>query len=285
MRTPRVSVPRSCGSSEELELPSEEARHLVKVLRRVVGDPVILVPDSGEPQGAEIVRIGSRGTATTVVVRTHGAAVVSDPPCRTVPWTVGVGVPKGDALEHGLRAAAELGLEAVAPLVTDRTIPRLDACVRKLERWRKIARESAKQSGRPRPLSVLQPTTFQDFVASCSSDPEVRARRWILDPTAAETLTSLWKGLSASDTPPGTEVPPRATFLIGPEGGFTPEEVARAAAGGFRRLHLSLPTLRTPTALTFVGALGALLGELAAVHPGGQASPDAEGHDPNEFSR
>ena len=78
---------------------------------------------------------------------------------------------------------------------------------------------------------------------------------------------------------------PRATFLVGPEGGFTPEEVTWAVTGGFRRLRLPLPVLRTPTALALLGALGALLAE-PGTSPFGALDPSSPaGRDPARFSR
>jgi len=106
----------------------------------------------------------------------------------------------------------------------------------------KIAQEASKQCGRGAPLAVDRIESLESFVQACRSPS-----KWIAVPSGPERLAELL----LRDGPLA-----EAAVLVGPEGGFTPEEVAKASRAGFEPLGLPTPVLRTPTAVALLGALG-----------------------------
>jgi 16S rRNA (uracil1498-N3)-methyltransferase len=224
---------------------------------------VILLPESGGAFRGVIEGIAGGGKTARVTVAVLEAIECAGP--AVVPWTAAVALVRGDAFDLALRMAAELGIEAVLPLLTERTVVRragrgkLDGAGGKEERWRRTAREAAKQCGRGSPLGILRARTLTEVVDAWSADQSLPAdfpggpprRAWMAMPGEPFRLVDLLG--------PGGHAPAPAVFLIGPEGGFTPGEVARASAAGFEPLGLPVPVLRTPTAVALLGALGVLV--------------------------
>jgi len=261
MRTPRVFLSTCLEVGQEVRLPEAEAHHLLQVLRRKVGDSVLLASKSGIFEGVLIGLEGESATAdASFEVRVEVRRVADEASIPTVPWTVAVARVKGQGMDQAVRIASELGLERLVPLTTARTVVRGPAAS-KAERWKRIAQESAKQCGRAPPLEVAPGVSFQKLVAGAGGGGPAEAR-WIAVPGAP------WPALGGARGPNGlggrgpspTGELAEALFLVGPEGGFTPEEVEMATAAGFRPLGFPTPTLRTPTAVLLLAALGLLLG-------------------------
>jgi 16S rRNA (uracil1498-N3)-methyltransferase len=167
-------------------------------------------------------------------------------------------VVKGESFDLALRMASELGVGRVVPLWTARAVVRPARSANKNERWARVAREAAKQCGRAEPLVVAPPCELADFLKACG-DEDAPAARWIAVP-AARRRSDWLDSFVDSDT--GDLVP--ATFLVGPEGGFTPAEVERAIDAGFQPLGFPTPVLRTPTAVALIGALGVVVSSRGA---------------------
>src|SRR4029077_4637162 len=144
--------------------------------------------------------------------------------------------------------ATELGVTTLAPLLTERSVVRLDAAqaARKRDHWRAIARAACEQSARTRPPRLLPPATLAAFLREGGG-----ALKLLLSPTAALRLAEI--------PPPIGEV----QVLIGPEGGLTGEEQERAQAAGFLGVRLGPRVLRTETAaLTALALLQREFGDL-----------------------
>ena len=245
MRIPRVFHDGTASPGEVLELSPREASHLERVLRRGVGDPVRLVSGSEGLHDAEILEAAD-GLSPRVRVRVTRKAEPDAPPL--LPWTLGLALVKAEAFELALRMASELGIHRVAPLVTDRSVVRpqegFRALEKKAERWKRIAEDAAKQCGRSGPLEVLGAAHLDAFLKNCSCP-----KRWLAVPSGpVRLLEVVGEGQQLEES----------AFLVGPEGGFTPVEVARARAAGFEPIGLPTPVLRTPTAVALIAALGAL---------------------------
>ncbi len=245
MRIPRAFFDGTASPGDVLELSAREAIHIVRVLRRRVGDRVVLVSHSGDIFDAEIIE-AVEGPPLVVKVRVARRADADLPPI--LPWTLGLALVKSDAFELALRMASELGMLRVTALITCRSIVRpregLQGFEKKAERWRSIAEDAAKQCGRGAPLEIAGPLTFDSFVRD-----SVCAKRWIAIPSGPVRLSEIVGA--------GSELP-ESEFLLGPEGGFTPREVARAREAAFEPLGLPTPVLRTPTAVALIAALGVL---------------------------
>jgi 16S rRNA (uracil1498-N3)-methyltransferase len=142
---------------------------------------------------------------------------------------------KGDKMDQVVRDAVMVGAAAIQPIVTARTEVGLAAVARsgRRERWERIAISSAKQCGR-----ALVPPVFEPLDAAA-----------VLQTGAANGLTLLFAEPSAGNATPLTSLeatpPARGTIVVGPEGGWTPEELRRAK--GCRFVRLGHRTIRADT--------------------------------------
>lgn len=255
MRIPRVYLQANLEPGTVVTLPLEEAHHLARVLRRRSGDAVLLISLSGIFEGEIDNASDASRESGELCVRVRVGGQTRDEVPSVLPWTLAVGVVKGESFDLVLRMASELGVGRVAPLWTARAVVRpgrgSGSVVKKSERWARVAREAAKQCGRAEPLVVAPPYELADFLKECGDQDG----RWITVP-GVSSLPGWMDGFF--DREKGEVAP--ATFLVGPEGGFTPAEVERALAAGFQPLGFPTPVLRTPTAVALIGALGVLAG-------------------------
>ncbi|MEF8792588.1 16S rRNA (uracil(1498)-N(3))-methyltransferase [Thiohalorhabdus sp.] len=223
MSAPRVYLPEAAVSGEELALPAEAARHLVKALRLAPGDAVTVFNGSGGEFTAELA-----GSAKNPAVRVgEHHPVERESPLATV---LLAGLSKGDKLDWVVQKATELGVSEIQPVHTARSVRRLDPtkAAKNRQRWHKIAAGACEQCGRNR-LPVIAEVTD---LATALGEPV--ATGLVLDEA----------GDPATGRPPATPL----HLLLGPEGGLTAEEVAAAEAAGFKRTALGPRTLRTETA-------------------------------------
>jgi 16S rRNA (uracil1498-N3)-methyltransferase len=258
MRSPRVFVAEGASEGVEVELSREESRHLDQVLRRGIGDRV-LVLCGGSVFEATICQVSERTSTPRIRVRL-GPAVEDLPPAPT-PWTIAVALAKGDAIDLAVRLASELGLAALVPVETARTAVRLGGGGGRRERWERISREAAKQCGRPEPLRIEEGRTLGTFLEQWRAlarpgfglpEPGGEPLGFVAHPGGPFHPGRLLRGR-------GEGLPP-AVFLIGPEGGLSPKELGAAVQSGLAPLGFPTPILRTATAVAFLGALGAVLG-------------------------
>jgi len=152
-------------------------------------------------------------------------------------------VPKGDKMDQVVQKCVEIGVTTIIPAISERTVVRIqpDRADRKVERWRRIAEEAGKQCGRSHVPVVADLATFENAIKSSSPD-SLR-----LIPYELETERSLKSVLE--------EIKPSSVVLcIGPEGGFSKEEVLLAESHGFVPVTLGRRILRTETAGLVVAA-------------------------------
>jgi len=134
-----------------------------------------------------------------------------------------------------VQKATELGVSVLAPLLTERSVVRLDAqqAERKLNHWRAIAIAACEQSARNRLPQILEPVSLREFLRHSH---ERGGTRLLLSPTALPGIAEL------------EAAPAELSVLIGPEGGLSPEEQQAALAAGFLSVRLGPRVLRTETA-------------------------------------
>jgi 16S rRNA (uracil1498-N3)-methyltransferase len=241
VRTPRVYVDSPLAAGRTLELPGDAAAHLARVLRLGAGDAVILFNGDGRDYAARLLGAGRQGTR--VVVEAAGEPEPA-PPLRL---HLAIGVSRGERMDFAIQKAVELGVAGVQPLFAERSVVRLDAArgERRAAHWRGVLVAACEQSGRRR-LPVLHPPL--PLVAWLSG---ASGAGLLLDPGADRSLADL--------PAPGSDL----TLLVGPEGGLSPEERARALQAGFAGVRLGPRILRTETApLAALAAIQALWGDL-----------------------
>ena len=228
MRLSRVFVEAPLATGARVQLAGTAANHVLRVLRLRVGGELTLFNGSGGEFAARIE--GFSGSSVTVVVGAQRALERESP----LSLTLAQGVSRGERMDLVMQKATELGVTRLVPVLTERSVVRLDAAQaqRKLAHWRAITIAACEQSGRNRPPGVVLPVPLADFLRSdLKSDT-----RLLLSPAAP---------LRIVDVPqPAHSV----TVLIGPEGGLTPHEQERALAAGFVGVRLGPRVLRTETA-------------------------------------
>lgn len=240
MRTPRVYVDQPLAPGE-LDLPAQAATHLVLVLRLRAGDPLILFDGQGCDYPGTLLKAGR--SVARVRIDAPG------PPEEATPLALhlGIGISRGERMDFALQKAVELGVTRLTPLVTERTVVRVEGerRQRRSRHWWGLIISACEQSGRRR-LPVL--------------DPVVGLGEWLSEPHPAPLL------LDPRSAQPLTAVPPPAgavSLLVGPEGGLSDAERAAATAAGFLGVRLGPRILRTETApLAALAVIQALWGDL-----------------------
>ena len=241
MRVPRIYVEADLRRGSEAVLGEDAAAHLARVLRLRAGDPVTLFNGDGRDCAGRLVGLTKRDARVAIEAASD---TEPEPPLAI---QLAVGVSRGERMDHVIQKAVELGVSAILPLVTERSVVRLDdeRTDRRHAHWRGVLVAACEQSGRRR-LPALHPA-----VAWRSWTLPAEGTRLLLDPGAALTLPML----------PRPEAP--ATLLVGPEGGLAEAERARAARAGFTPVRLGPRILRTETApLAALAALQVLWGDM-----------------------
>jgi len=207
------------------------ARHLARSLRMRPGERCHFA-DAGERR-----YLGELTTVTpTAVVATIVREEPPLPPLR--PVTLAQAILKGYRMDWLLQKAAELGAAEIIPLTTSRTIvrPRRERLPAQQRRWTTILREAAQQAGRGRPPELSPPCTLRHCLTTA---PPASARLLLWDSEGRALLSQ--RLLQLQEKQP-------ILLLVGPEGGFSPDELADASAHGAERLSLGPLTLRAETA-------------------------------------
>jgi 16S rRNA (uracil1498-N3)-methyltransferase len=227
---PRFYAPDLDPAKNDAVLPPDESHHLVRVMRLVGGDEVVVFDGRGRECRARVQR-ADRNAATVVIVE-----AIQSAPEASVPVTLVQAVLKGDKMDGVVRDATMAGVWRIAPIVTDRTQIGLASLGRAhaQDRWRRVAIASAKQSGRGRLPTIDEPRSLRDWL----SGPREGLRLLLLEPSAeARDARSLRSVLS--DRKPET-----VSCVVGPEGGWSVGELKSAVDGGCVPVTLGSMTLR-----------------------------------------
>jgi 16S rRNA (uracil1498-N3)-methyltransferase len=229
-------------------LDGEEHHHLCRVLRTRPGEKVWLVDERGTSFRAEVLEVGRDQTRLFVLEKEEASAA-------KVRVVLAQALIKSKNMDLVIQKATELGVQAVAPVKASRSVLRLEGRVEtRLERWRKIAREAAKQSRRPDVPVIFPPSPFSVFLES-RDEP----RRLILCEDGGRPLRDILvdeAGDSASSERPGV------VLLVGPEGGWSKGEQQQAVEKGFEAVSLGTNILRAETAaLAALAAIQIFWGE------------------------
>lgn len=223
-------------------LSAEESRHLRDVLRLRAGDEAFVFDGEGREFLCVVAEPGGRGgREARLEVR---APAEPQRPESPLDLTLAVGLLKGEKFDLVVQKATELGVTRIVPVMTKRADVRLrderDAAAR-AERWRRLALEAAKQSGRARLPAVETPAGFDAFVAAA---PRERESRLLFSERGGA-------GLDAA----AAEPPASVCALVGPEGGWDDAELEAARARAWLLVTLGGRTLRAETAALAVAAL------------------------------
>jgi 16S rRNA (uracil1498-N3)-methyltransferase len=224
----RVHVAGPLIAGRRHTIDGDAANHIARVLRLRQGDPLTVFDGGG---GEHAARVEEFRKGAVIVSVDEQLPVTRESP---LPITLAQGVSRGERMDWVVQKATELGVTRIIPVLTERSVVRLDAqqAQRKRLHWQAIAIAACEQSGRDRIPGVDLPLTLAEFAGNADS----RATRVLLSPTGSQRVADL----------------PRAeggiVVLIGPEGGLSEAEQRAALAAGFVAVRLGPRVLRTETA-------------------------------------
>ena len=223
----------------------DDARKLATVLRKRSGDRVQVV-DSGGIAYAATLELSGPDVGATLDERLDRGEIEA-----AIRVTVAQGVPKGQKMDLVIEKATELGAHAIVPVRTARVIGH-DTSPAKVERWRRIAKSAAQQSGRLHVPHVADVQDWSALLATFSRYDRVYVPWELAEPAPLRDVFE-------RDLAGVRDV----LVVIGPEGGFAAEEVASTRDAGARAISLGRRILRTETAaLVVLSALLYARGEL-----------------------
>ncbi|HPC72988.1 MAG TPA: 16S rRNA (uracil(1498)-N(3))-methyltransferase [Syntrophales bacterium] len=237
---PRVYFPRTLEPGENLELPADQSRYLRNVLRLRAGDAVTLFDGRGFEYSAVLTEPGGRRAQLRVSAKKR---IIEEAVPRI---TLAQALPKGAKFDWIVQKATELGVARILPFTSARSIPKIpeNRGEQKLGRWRKIAAEAAEQCGRSDVPDVPGILSFEAVMGQALPG-RLNIIFW-----EAESERSLREILG------GNSIGIEDVFaVVGPEGGFTPQEIDRARAAGFVTASLGSRVLRVETAALAVLAI------------------------------
>jgi 16S rRNA (uracil1498-N3)-methyltransferase len=234
----RIAIDPSQIHEDDIALTPAQQHYLTRVIRLTTGAQFEVIDGSGKLYVAEINLDRSQlpGTTTARIVTIIASDI--DPLANPIPLpaiTLICALPKGNSFDDIVRACTELGVTTILPAIGDRTL--LNPSPHKLQRWRKIAQEAAEQSERLTIPTIAEPQSLQTIFSQLPIDStrylcEARGDRpHLLECLQAQKLT-----------------PSQIAIAIGPEGGWTSNELDRAIECNFQLVSLGRQILRTITA-------------------------------------
>jgi 16S rRNA (uracil1498-N3)-methyltransferase len=220
-------------TGSEVLLTGTEAHHLLHVNRVQVGESVILFDGTSGEYVAKVVEASKTSARLEIVQRLgHNRMPATD-------ITLLTAIAKGSRMDVLVQMTCELGVGTLVPVLTSRSVVKPGA--NKVEHWRRIVLESCKQSGRNLLMTIENPLPLCDAVVQPRTD----------------TLKLLLS--TAQDVRPIADLlnprPKKVALLVGPEGGFTEDELRAAEGAGFLPVSLGQSTLRIETAAVCASAV------------------------------
>lgn len=206
------------------------------------GDALQLFNGDGNNYAASIEHVSKKQVLVSVV----GSS--SNPTESNLNLHLGQVISRGDRMDFAIQKAVELGVSSITPLFSERCGVKLDGerLEKKQQQWQKIVHSACEQSGRSLVPKILPALPFAAWLAEPTKDLKLTLHPW-----ASDTI----KTLTPADS---------IRLMIGPEGGFSEQEMTAALAAGYLGIRLGPRVLRTETAaLTAISALQLQFGDLA----------------------
>lgn len=238
MRITRVFIDQPLQVGQELLLDCSAHRHLVHVLRRKIGSPLILFNGLGGEYNATLIHTSRASSA----VRVLGYV-----PCQReskLQSTLLQGLCTGSRMDYTLQKAIELGVSSIQPIICERSTSVVSASRidRKMQHWQGVIISACEQCGRTIVPHLRYPASLEEGLKRQLTDHAA-----VLDPASGQGLSALGAQVS------------KLILLVGPEGGFSEQELLLAERRGYRRTRLGPRVLRTDTAGVVALAIAQML--------------------------
>lgn len=226
MRIHRIHCPCDLAPEQQLTLEGSAAHYLGRVLRVVPGQNIVLFNGDGSDYVSEVQQAGKN--RLQLLVQSRLPAVGESPLSVLVVQAIS----RGERMDQTLQKCTELGAQAFQPVFSERVEVRLrgEKLAKRLEHWRRVVISACEQSGRARVPEVHSPTGLFEWLQAGSA-----AQRVVLAPAADRPLSRMESALQVE-------------LVVGPEGGFSDEELASLVSGGVSPASLGPRVLRTETA-------------------------------------
>ena len=233
MRIPRIYLPDADQGGTQLALPEGAFGHLVRVLRMNDGAELEIFNGRGQRFSAQLTNVGKRSAAVELL---EALPSQTQSPLHT---HLGLVMSKGDRFDYALQKATELGVSAITPLTSERCDLKLkaDRQEKKMQHWQGVLASACEQCGQDRLPELGEVQSLENWVANQHSALKLVLHTSAEKPTFPEAS------------------PETVSFLIGPEGGLTEQEVTAATKAGFQSWQLGPRVLRTETAPVVMLAL------------------------------
>ncbi len=260
----RIAIAQAQIQGQQILLTAEQQHYLMRVLRLKIGDRFIAIA----PQGGWWLSVLQENNGLDYGQIIEPIAIATELPATV---SLIVAMPKGNGLEEIVRQTTELGVSAIYPVMSDRSL--LKPSPQKIQRWRRIAQEAAEQSERAKVPTIFEPISLAEYLSQISqfssrgeqpfaptltqessggSDAQKYTQEYTQKYTqkyicvARGDKPHLLKTLQGSDLK--SEANPQIALATGPEGGWTTTEVEQATRAGFQPVSLGDRVLRAVTA-------------------------------------
>ncbi|MBA3535608.1 MAG: 16S rRNA (uracil(1498)-N(3))-methyltransferase [Tatlockia sp.] len=242
MREIRIYQVGSFRLDQTLELSPEAGQHVGVVLRMQPGDTITLFCGDNRELDALVIAVQKKKVSVKIVAE----RVVNRESPRKI--HLAQAISKGERMEFVMQKAVELGVASISPIITSRSVVKSDPArmEKKLAQWQAIAIAACEQSGRNQIPLVNKVLSLEDYLQE--NDLPLK---FVLDPRESKT----WRDYSFAQS--------ELALLIGPEGGFSEQELKQIFSAGFNPLLMGPRVLRTETAaLAALSVLQAVCGDL-----------------------
>jgi len=230
----RFYAPKENVKGDSIYIDGDEARHILNVMRLGEKDKVVVFDGTGREYTGFVKKVKAKSLIVEIIS-------TKTPMQDTLPEiTLAQALPKKGKMDYIVEKATELGVRRIAPVLSERTVVKIEPekMGEKTDRWQKIARETAKQCGRTDIPEVKAPEKFYNAIdavnefdmalVACLSEDTIRLKSAISDFKAGKIIV-----------------------FIGPEGDFTPEEIAMAGNTSCKLVSLGSRVLKSDTAGLF----------------------------------
>lgn len=230
---PKFFVDPSKVDRGTIVIDTEDVNHIVRVLRMDIGEEISVCDSTGTDYVAKITEITKNSVICEVLTQKKSD---TEPETEVTLWQA---LPKGSKMEYIIQKTTELGIKRIVPVTMSRCVSKIESkkdAEKKVQRWQKIAESAAKQSGRGIVPEICMPVSFTEAIDGLLACDKAFAPYECEENNSIKTVIS---GIGGNMS---------VGFIIGPEGGFAPDEIHKLTSNGIPSVTLGKRILRTETA-------------------------------------